>query len=80
MENKMIRYRGYIQCPVWAGAREFLRECGMYADLDVDITEEKGLLQTTIFYKVEGTLRQVSIFKRLFKRGVNHYQESEVDL
>ena len=68
--------RTHISGPRWAGLRSFLNQVAQATDTQLTIEDEsKGLIQTEIFFSVEGTDEQISQFKRLVIQTVREHNK-----
>jgi len=67
-------YRSWIRWPRWAGMSEVLWQIAAVTGVQFTLEHEsKGLLQTTLFWKVEGEAEQVQRFMAILEKAVGDY-------
>lgn len=71
---KMKSYKGYIRGFRWSGIMEFLFENASANTVILEIlNDDKGLIERTVYFQVNGTEKRVDAFVSLAKHAVRKY-------
>jgi len=74
VEQQIVQTQGSISGPRWAGLYEFLLECALACNVKYRTLErQKGLLQETIYFEVEGTTSNLRAFNVAVNRSIEQH-------
>ena len=71
----VIRYRGKVSGPRWAGLPSAIREGAMRCGLEVVINTEKGWICEDVFFEVSGEEPRVNRFERTLRACIKDWNK-----
>jgi hypothetical protein len=74
-EKRDTVYRGFIEGHRWARLQSMLRTEAMCADVDIELTVDKGWIMETVWYKVSGQPENVAEFRKEVKKTIAEYEK-----
>ena len=66
--------KSYIEGPKWAGIASFIRKVAFHYDLEIiQLTEDKGWIRSTTFFKLGGSEENCSKAKDVIEQSLEAY-------
>jgi hypothetical protein len=76
VEEKIAVIDTWIECPRWAKLPSFLRKLALIHDVEImKLEKETGWIRETVFFRVEGSLEQMTAFRNDLERAVREYNK-----
>lgn len=72
----MATLKSYIEAPRWAGVPSFLKQLAWKLNLKLDITEDKCLLTTIVYFKLQGDDSNIHKAKQIIEQSIKEYYEN----
>lgn len=72
--SQQATWRTYISAPRWAGVALFIRKAATVCDVSVEsLSEEKGWIQSTVFFKVRGEVDKIKRFESVVRKSMEDF-------
>jgi len=71
--DKIIHHEGFVSGPRWAGMRRYLTELSYSCDVGLTLDEDRGWINTTFYWKLKGTRKNIQTFINQVKHDIENY-------